>query len=117
MATFRKVIVSRGGSGGHARRRVLLHDLAAARDLASSPGTQATRGAIGPRSMGGALIVVLLALLLLVTSEVAVPALFELVFATMLLGFGLAAAGVRPWRHARRLSDPSRPVSLDAQEQ
>jgi hypothetical protein len=118
---FRKVIVSRGVRWNHsradARRRGLLHQLAV--DSSAFPPTSRAEREAGPPRAGriGALVAGLIAVLLLVTGELAAPGMVEIAIAALLLGFGVAAAHPRIGKTTSPGPTPSRLPYLDAQEQ
>jgi hypothetical protein len=118
---FRKVIVSRGVRWNHPwggpRRRGLLHDLAVDAH-ALPPNSRPETEAGSPRAgRFGAVVAGLVAVLFLVTGELAMPGMVELAIAALLLGFGLAAVHPRVWKEPLPRSTPARPPYLDAQEQ
>lgn len=122
---YRKVMVRRKPVGrplsvgsvpgrSNPNRRRLLADVAArgAPDPVSRPAPAALR----PLRLS-ALVVGLIALLLLIGSEVAVPGIVEMAFAAVLLGFGLSAVGPRAEVGSSARPGSARRVLPDPQEQ
>jgi hypothetical protein len=129
---YRRVIISRGPGWLRAReergefqriyRRAMLDAVAAeARgqersDARGRPRDSRVPAALRPAQVG-LIVVMLTALLVLVTSEVILPGLFELLVAAVLLGGGVAAAaGSHARRDAADAREASRAVHPDPQE-